>query len=80
MKCKKVEEKPENRLIFLSNFYFYYIVIFSDMWYNGDRGDYCAYNNIKIKKISESFYITQNLYKCQWEKYFQNHPKIRYVS
>ena len=39
------------RLIFLSNFYFYYIVIFGDMWYNSDRGDYCAYNNIKIKKF-----------------------------
>ena len=39
------------RLIFLSNFYFYYIVIFSDIQYNSDRGDYCAYNNIKIKKF-----------------------------
>ncbi|MFQ7237660.1 MAG: hypothetical protein ACLRP8_00990 [Roseburia intestinalis] len=29
------------------------------MWYNSDRGDYCAYNNIKIKN-SESFYITQS--------------------
>ena len=27
----------------------YHIAIFSDMLYNSDRGDYCAYNNIKFK-------------------------------
>ncbi len=43
----------------MSNFYFYYIVIFGDICYNNDRGDYYAYNNIKIKN-SESFYITQS--------------------
>ena len=30
------------------------------MWYNSDRGDYCAYNNIKIAKILSPFYITQS--------------------
>ena len=45
------DKKEDLTGIFLSNFYFYYIVIFGDMWYNSDRGDYCAYNNIKIKKF-----------------------------
>ena len=30
----------------------YHIAIFSDMLYNSDRGDYCAYNNIKIKILN----------------------------
>ena len=51
LKSKKVPQSLEIGLFFLSNFYFYYIVIFGDMWYNSDRGDYCAYNNIKIKKF-----------------------------
>ena len=50
LKCKKVPQILEIGF-FLSKFYFYYIVIFGDMWYNSDRGDYCAYNNIKIKKF-----------------------------
>ena len=79
IEIQKSTTKPWNRLIFLSNFYFYYIVIFGDMWYNSDRGDYCAYNNIKIKKFWVLLHHSV-LYKCQWEKYFQNHPKIRYVS
>ena len=59
MKSKKVPQSLEIGLFFYQIFYFYYIVIFGDMWYNSDRGDYCAYNNIKIKN-SESFYITQS--------------------
>lgn len=39
------------RLIFLSNFCFYYIVIFGDICYNNDRGDHYACNNIKIEKF-----------------------------
>ena len=49
------------------------------MWYNSDRGDYCAYNNIKIKKFRVLLHRSV-LYKCQWEMYFQNRPEIRYVS
>ena len=58
MKCKKVPQILEIGF-FLSKFYFYYIVIFSDILYNSDRGDYYAYNNIKIKKF-RAFYITQS--------------------
>ena len=67
-----IDIKPEN-------FYFYYIVIFSDIWYNSDRGDYCAHNNIKIKKFRVLLYHSV-LYKCRRKKYFKNHPKARYVS
>ena len=59
MKSQKVLQSLEIGLFFCQIFYFYYIVIFSDICYNSDRGDYCAYYNIQIKN-SESFYITKS--------------------
>ena len=43
---QKRTSKPCNRLIFLSTFLLYYIVIFSDVWYTDNRGDNHAGDNI----------------------------------
>ena len=43
---QKRTSKPCNRLILLSTFLLYYIVIFSDVWYTDNRGDNHAGDNI----------------------------------